>query len=228
MRKVFFNNVFDMKFTKEEAYKDLVAKLTAKGEKLNLSERSINEHLETLMPLFTDEETEMSDFIAKVLPVFKTSDANIRNDISAGIADFKKTYKTEEKKEEVKSEEKKAEADDAYAKLLKRLDDLENESKANKARETVNGLKQSFIAKVKEKGVKDDEWLNFYLETAVIDENFDVDAKAETCLKFYNKSKAGIKPDVTPERGGGKSDDKYLNDVIAAASALAKADRGVE
>lgn len=228
MRKVFFNNVFDMKFTKEEAYKDLVAKLTAKGEKLNLSERSINEHLETLMPLFTDDETEMSDFIAKVLPVFKTSDANIRNDISVGIADFKKSYKTEEKKEEVKPEEKKAEADDAYAKLLKRLDVLENEAKANKARETVNGLKQSFIAKVKEKGVKDDEWLNFYLETAVIDENFDVDAKAEACLKFYNKSKAGIKPDVTPERGGGKSDDKYLNDVIAAASASAKADRGVE
>ena len=111
---------------------------------------------------------------------------------------------------------------------MKRLDDLENEAKANKAKETVNGLKQSFIAKVKEKGVKDEEWLNFYLETAVIDENFDVDAKAEACLKFYNKSKAGIKPDVTPERGGGKSDDKYLNDVIAAASASAKADRGIE
>ena len=111
---------------------------------------------------------------------------------------------------------------------MKRLDDLENESKANKAKETVNGLKQSFVAKVKEKGVKDDEWLNFYLETAVIDENFDVDAKAEACLKFYNKSKAGIKTDVTPEKGGGKSDDKYLNDVIAAASASAKADRGIE
>lgn len=217
-----------MKFTKEEAYKDLVAKLTAKGEKLNLSERSINEHLDTLMPLFADEETEIANFIEKVLPIFKTSDANVRNDVSVGIADFKKSYKPEEKKEEVKDDKKDPQADDAYAKLLKRLDDLENEAKANKAKETVNGLKQSFITKVKEKGVKDDEWLNFYLETAVIDENFDVDAKSEACLKFYNKSKAGIKPDVTPERGGGKSDDKYLNDVIAAASASAKADRGIE
>lgn len=217
-----------MKFTKEEAHKDLVAKLTAKGEKLNLSERSINEQLDALMPLIANEETELADFIDKVIPLFKTADANVRNDVSVGIADFKKSYKTEEKKEEVKPEEKKTEADDAYAKLLKRLDDLENESKANKAKETVNGLRQSFIAKVKEKGVKDDEWLNFYLETAVIDENFDVDAKAESCLKFYNKSKAGIKTDVTPERGGGKSDDKYLNDVIAAASASAKADRGIE
>lgn len=217
-----------MKFTKEEAHKDLVARLTAKGEKLNLSERTINEQLDALMPLIANEETELADFIDKVTPLFKTADANVRNDVSVGIADFKKSYKPEEKKGEVKPEEKKAEADEAYAKLLKRLDDLENESKANKAKETVNGLKQSFVAKVKEKGVKDDEWLNFYLETAVIDENFDVDAKAEACLKFYNKSKSGIKTDVTPEKGGGKSDDKYLNDVIAAASASAKADRGIE
>lgn len=217
-----------MKFTKEEARKDLVARLTAKGEKLNLSERTINEQLDALMPLIANEETELADFLDKVAPLFKTADANVRNDVSVGIADFKKSYKPEEKKEEVKDDKKGAQADDAYARLLKRLDDLENEAKANKAKETVNGLKQSFIAKVKEKGVKDDEWLNFYLETAVIDENFDVDAKAEACLKFYNKSKAGIKPDVTPERGGGKSDDKYLNDVIAAASASAKADRGIE
>ena len=217
-----------MKFTKEEAHKDLVARLTAKGEKLNLSERTINEQLDALMPLIANEETELADFLDKVAPLFKTADANVRNDVSVGIADFKKSYKTEEKKEEVKDDKKDPQADDAYAKLLKRLDDLENEAKANKAKETVNSLKQSFVAKVKEKGVKDDEWLNFYLETAVIDENFDVDAKAEACLKFYNKSKAGIKPDVTPERGGGKSDDKYLNDVIAAASASAKADRGIE
>lgn len=217
-----------MKFTKEEAHKDLVARLTAKGEKLNLSERTINEQLDALMPLIANEETELADFLDKVAPLFKTADANVRNDVSVGIADFKKSYKPEEKKEEVKDGKKDPQAEDAYAKLLKRLDDLENEAKANKAKETVNGLKQSFIAKVKEKGVKDDEWLNFYLETAVIDESFDVDAKAETCLKFYNKSKAGIKPDVTPERGGGKSDDKYLNDVIAAASASAKADRGIE
>lgn len=217
-----------MKFTKEEAHKDLVARLTAKGEKLNLSVRTINEQLDALMPLIANEETELADFLDKVAPLFKTADANVRNDVSVGIADFKKSYKPEEKKEEIKDDKKDPQADDAYAKLLKRLDDLENEAKANKAKETVNGLKQSFITKVKEKGVKDDEWLNFYLETAVIDENFDVDAKAEACLKFYNKSKAGIKPDVTPERGGGKSDDKYLNDVIAAASASAKADRGIE
>ena len=218
-----------MKFTKKDAYEHLVSKmLTNKGQTLYISERSVNEMLDTLMPLIANDETELDSFVDSVLPMFKTANLNVKNDVSVGIADFKKSYKPEDKKEEVKPEEKKAGTDEVYAKLLKRLDDLENESKANKAKETVKGLKQNFVAKVKEKGVKDDEWLNFYLETAVIDENFDVDAKAEACLKFYNKSKAGIKTDVTPEKGGGKSDDKYLNDVIAAASASAKADRGIE
>ena len=52
-----------MKFTKDEAYKDLVAKMTAKGEKLNLSDRSINEQLETLMTLIANDETELNDLL---------------------------------------------------------------------------------------------------------------------------------------------------------------------
>ena len=35
-----------MKFTKEDANKELVARMTAKGEKLNLSQRSMNEQVE--------------------------------------------------------------------------------------------------------------------------------------------------------------------------------------
>ena len=46
-----------MKFTKEDANKELVRLMTEKGEKLNLSERSINEHLDNLMPLLANDET---------------------------------------------------------------------------------------------------------------------------------------------------------------------------
>ena len=126
-----------MKFTKKDAYEHLVSKLlTNKGQTLYISERSVNEMLDTLMPLIANDETELDSFVDSILPMFKTADLNVKNDVSVGIADFKKSYKPEEKKEEVKSEEKKAETDEVYAKLLKRLDDLENESKANKAKET--------------------------------------------------------------------------------------------
>lgn len=215
-----------MKFTKEEAYKDLVEQLTAKGEKLNLSKRSIEEQLETLMSLVATDETELADFVKKTLPVFKTADANIRNDVSAGITEFKKSYKPEEKKEEVKKEKKGNEEEDAIAKLLKRIDDLENESKANKAKEVASNLRQSFVSKAKEKGVKDEEWLNSYADILSITDGFDADAQADSCLKFYNKSMSVIKKDVTPKFGGGKSDDKHIQSVIANAAALMKENGG--
>lgn len=51
------------KFTKEQALEELKKQIGGKGEKLNLSERSINEQLDTLMPLLAKEDTELSDFI---------------------------------------------------------------------------------------------------------------------------------------------------------------------
>lgn len=212
-----------MKFTKEEAYKELVAKLTAKGEKLNLSERSVNEHLDTLMPLFTDDETELSIFVEKVLPVFKVSDSNIRHDVSVGIADFKKSYTPDSKKGEKKEPEAE---DDKYAELLEKITALENANKANEAKDKIRGLRKDFISKAKDKGVKDEEWLTGYIDEIGMDEGFDVDARVESCLKLYNKSRSSFSPDVTPKGGGGNTESKYIKDVIAKASASIKAEQG--
>ena len=79
-----------MKFTKDDARKELSTQMTAKGEKLNLSERSLNEQLDALIPLVANEEMELADFVTKVLPIFKTADANVRNDVSAGINDTRR------------------------------------------------------------------------------------------------------------------------------------------
>ena len=90
-----------MKFTKEEACKDLMSKIPTKGETLQLSERSINEQLETLMPLLANDETELEAFVTSVLPIFKTADANISANVSAQVEDYKeKNPITPPKKEE--------------------------------------------------------------------------------------------------------------------------------
>ncbi len=216
-----------MKFTKEDAYKALVSKLTAKGEKLNLSERSINEQLETLTPIVANEEMELNDFIEKVAPIFVTSDANVRNDVSVGIKKYKEEnpIATPPKKEEEK-EEKEEKADDKYDALLKRLEAMEKARKEEETVKKVKNLKSDFIAKAKEKGVKNENWLKDYAEEITIGEDFDVEAKAESCLKFYNKFKSKMNADITPEDGGGDNKDakKYLNDVIKAAGEKAKSE----
>ena len=215
-----------MKFTKDEVYKELVAKLTAKGEKLNLSERSINEQLEALISLVANDETEMNDFVEKVLPLIKVADSNVRHDVSVGIADFKKSYVPEPTKTEPKKETEAKE--DANAELLKRLTDLENALKANETKDKIRGLQRDFISKAKEKGVKDEEWLNGYIGEISVNEDFDVDARVESCLKLYNKSRSSFNPNVTPQGGGGSSTTDYLKSAIDEAAALAKAQRLIE
>lgn len=209
-------HINSMKFTKEDAYKELVKQMTATGETLQLSERSINAQLETLMPLLANDETELSAFIASVLPVYKVADANIRHDVSSGIADFKKNYQPTPPKKDGEG--------DPNAELIKRLTELEDKLKASETKETIQGLKNSFIAKAKEKGVKHEDWLKDYADEITFSENLDVDAKVDACLRFYNKSLAVIKTDTTPRQGGGSTDSKLISDIIASAAAQAKAE----
>ena len=77
-----------MKFTKEEALKEIKAML---GEKPQISERSILEATETLLT-FAGEETELPDFMEKAKPFFKTFEGNLR----AEVADKVKSAKVKE------------------------------------------------------------------------------------------------------------------------------------
>ena len=212
-----------MKFTKEDARKELMSKIPNKGQTLNLSERSINEQLDTLIPLIVNDETELNDFIEKVLPVFKTADGNVKNDVSVGINEYKKnnppqqtTPPTEPKKEEPI-------VDNANEALLKRIEALESELEESKKTKTIKGIREQLVSEMKNKGVKDDEWIESFVSEINITEDFDVNAKAEHYVGVYNKMNARINPNVTPKgTGGGNADERRISDVIAAAAQLAK------
>ena len=209
-----------MKFTKDQAHKELVARMTAKGEKLNLSERSINEQLDTLISLVATEESELSDFIDKCLPLFKTADANIRNDVSGGIKAYidANPYKDDKKG----GNEPPKKADDANSELLKRLESLEAELSTAKKEKQIADIRKDVIAKMKEKGVKDDEWITDFLSEIAITEDFDTDVKVDNYVKFYNKTKSAINTDVSPDDASGGSKRNTISDAIKQAAALAK------
>ena len=88
----------DMKFTKEEALKEIKAML---GEKPQISERSILETTETLLP-FAGEETELPDFIEKAKSLFKTFEGNLRAEVAEKVKSAK--VKEPEKKPESPSD----------------------------------------------------------------------------------------------------------------------------
>lgn len=211
-----------MKFTKEEAYKDLVSKMTARGEKLDLSERSINEQLDTLMPMVANDETELSDFVEKTLPLFKTANANIRNDVSVGI----NKYKAEHPIADPKPTDPPTDGNEgAKSEFEKRIEALELELSTAKREKQLTDIRKSIIGKLKDKGVKNEEWVNSLLSEVSITDDFDVDAKVESYLNLYNKSQAQTGRNATPEGATGGKGDNYVKDIIKQASELAKSQR---
>lgn len=206
-----------MKFTKEEANKELVAKMTAKGEKLNLSQRSMNEQVEHLYTLIANEEMELADFVEKVLPFVKTSDANVRNDVSQGIKDYKSQNPiVEPKKDPI------VEPNNPNKELLERLEALEKKNRENELKLHNQNIKSNLSTKMKELGIKNTKWIDMMLENVSITEDFDVDTNATKYLELYNTMQADVDPSVTPNSTqGGKQD--YTTNAIKAAAAMAKA-----
>lgn len=213
-----------MKFTKDDACKHLTSKFSEKGQTLYISERSINEMLDTLMPLIANDETELEDFVTNVLPAFTTANMNIKNDVSVGIKDYKEKNPITPA---VKKEDEKPAEDDAMAKALARIEELERKNAENERRAQLSTRRSEVVSKMKEKGVKDKDWINAFLDEVSLDgEGFDVDAKVESYVKMYNKSLAIVDPDVTPQGAGrGRGEDKALTDVIKGASEFVKSQR---
>lgn len=210
-----------MKFTKEDARKELMSKIPNKGQTLQLSERSINEMLDTLMPLVANDETELSDFVDRVLPTFKTADGNVRHEVSAGI----NKYKEDNPIVKPTQTQQKGEEDEATKALREQLEAMQKRLDAADKEKKMTDTRKDFISKVKEKGVKDADWVNTYVSELTIGDDFDIEAKVDTCVKLYNKGKAATgKGTKSPEGAGGEGDDseKAISNTIAAAAAIAQ------
>lgn len=209
-----------MKFTKEEAFEKLKGLLTNNGKKdLQMSERSVNEQLEVLMPLIANAEMELDDFIGKVKTSFEVMNSNAKKDNSDFIKEWEKNHPVTEPPKN--DPPKNNEPNDAMAALLKRIDELEKKN-AERDKEVVLAQKRKDLLKaMKDKGIKDENWSKSFIEEISITEDFDVDAKADAYLKIYNKSQAGQTGNgSTPFGSSSNGGDPNKKDPLAAARAI--------
>ena len=204
-----------MKFTKEDAIKELKSQLSSKVEKIDKWERTITENVETLIALVGEDSTiELTDFVAKAIPLFNTTQGMLRKE-NADVAKGLEQQITELKAQLEKKEPTKP-TDDVKA-LLQRLETLENESKQAKLKVKLQDVRKSLIDKLKEKGVKDNDWANLMLDNITLTEDLDVDTKAADLLKLYNKSQSKPNASVTPQgTGNGNGDSKGEFDDVKA------------
>ena len=193
-----FNTFNNVKFTKEQAFEILRSNLTNGGKKtLRMSEKSINAQLDTLIPLVANDEMELNDFIEKVKPTFATMNSNAEKDNSDFIKQWKEQHpetnpnpNTEPPRTTTESPEIKA--------MMDRIAALEKENNENRLKAEVAEKRTELVAKMKEKGITDTEWIDSFLGEVSIDKDIDVEAKSERFLKIYNKTKSSVNPSQTP------------------------------
>lgn len=213
-----------MKFAKEDAVKELTAKLTPSVENISKWERTIKENVETLCAILGENsEIELADFVTKAMPLFNTTAGFIRKENS----DLAKTFKTEIDDLKAKLENKNVPPtpptppSNPNEELMKRLEALELENKRNKDELAQREVRSKLVAKMKEKGIKSDKWIEGMLSKATLSADMDVDATAKEYLEIYNGFIADVNPNITPNNPNGKPTE-YANDTIKAAAALAK------
>ena len=187
-----------MKFTKEQAFEILRSNLTNGGKKtLRMSEKSINAQLDTLIPLVANDEMELNDFIEKVKPTFATMNSNAEKDNSDFIKQWKEQHPDPTPNPNPEPPKPTTESPEIKA-MLDRIAALEKENNENKLMAEVAVKRNELVAKMKEKGITDTDWIDSFLGEITIDKNIDVEAKAESFLKIYNKTKAIVDPSQTP------------------------------
>lgn len=212
-----------MKFTQNEAAKKISAILTRGGKDLQMSERSINENLDSLMKMLVTDETEIDDFIAKVRPMFETMNANAKKDYSDFVNKWKEEHPESEPSTEKKPPQNKANPELEAA--LERIAALEKDKEESSKRASIAQKRKDLASKLKEKGVKDDEWMSDFLSEVNITEDFDVDGKVETYVKLYNKSQASGGGAPAPLNPKGSPVNDSFKQSIKAAAEMAKRDR---
>lgn len=213
-----------MKFTKEEAFENIKSKLTEKGKKLFMSERSINEQLETLMPLVANEEMELADFVDKVYKSFETMNLNANNDQSNFVKTWKEqnpTPKPNQSQQATPQGSTQSSMDENNRKVFEEMQNqiktLMDEREATRKESMIAGKRKELQAAMKSKGIKDEQWIADYANEILVTEDMDVSAKAETALKIYNRINATSGGNATPNASSssGKDPNKSLEHVAA-------------
>lgn len=207
-----------MKFTKEEAVKELTAKYAkpryGAPEKWT---RTIEESVDHAMKLIgEDSNVELGQFVENVVPFLETAagfllkeTSDVANSFKAQIEELQKKNTTEPIQPQPNDE------------LLKRIEALEKEKEESIRANAVKTKRSEITDMLKLKGVKDQEWIDLMLKKATISPETNSEQEAADFLEIYNKMHASNHDDDNPLPPQGNPSSK-LDSIIAEAADIAK------
>lgn len=204
-----------MKFTKEEAVKELAAKYKPRYGEPAKWERTINECVEhTFAFIGEDSEIELDEFVGKASKLLDTIGGFVLKETSDVASGYKQQI--EELKKQAKAEPGKEKNPEGDSALLERIEKLERAlAEKDKAAMAADKRKQ-IMDLLKAKGAKEDKVAPM-LEKAQITEDTDVEKEAGDYLEIYNKMFADGDDDTTPLKPKGESTENRFKSVVQSA-----------
>lgn len=216
-----------MKFTQNDAFKKIKGILTRGGKDLQMSERSIMEQIDSLSALIANDEMELDDFVAKVENTFKTMNGNAKKDYSDFVNKWKEEHPENEPPKNEPNPNDPPKGNPELDALKAEIEALKKKNEESERLSKLSAKKSDLLNALNSKGVKDKEWLDSFLSEVNITEEMDVEAKAESYAKLYNKSHANVPPAPTPGNpNGGNPND--IPESIKEAKELAKRNRELQ
>lgn len=216
-----------MKFTKQDAIKELEAKIPAKDKDLDLG-RTISEAVDNSIELIgEDSEMELSDFVEKVLKQVKTSiglthseNSKVAKKMQDQLDELKSRIEGKQDPPKPKPDEIKTE-DPTMQAILEKLNEVESKLREKDKESAIADKRSQLVSKMKE-SIKDEDWINSYLAEISITEDMDVEAKAKDYIAFFNKTAAsGARRSTTPRKtGDGDNEDADVKSALDKAKAL--------
>ena len=170
-----------------------------------ISERTINEVLETLMPIVT-EETSVEDFLKIADPVFNTIAGNVRKDVADALRKAKET-KPAPKDEPKKEEEPRDEDEPKWVKsLMQKFESYDQRFAEEDKRRTAEQVRKSAFAKA-----------NIYPQNVleVAADGFDFGQENAEAAFIEKAARTAGKFGIVPEKGEPK-DKKPTFDALRA------------
>ena len=218
-----------MKFTLEEGYNGIVAKIKEKEANPLLNERGIKDLLQDDIDFMTEHniEVELETYIEKKLKKFQSIDGNIRKvnstTINKAIEDALNDYKAKntplKKKVQKKGDDDPIKDDEALealrVELSEQIKSLQDKNSAYELEKSIQNKRGLILAKFKEKGIEDKDWIESIFDIAEVKDNTDVDAYVEKGLKLNNSDTMPL--NKTPKK---TSTAKLSNSLIDATKAM--------
>jgi hypothetical protein len=201
---------------REELLQQVNESLESDGKKLSstLSEETINGELDEALEDISDDEEANKAVISKLAKRLLRMDGNLHSNVSKEVTAYKNAHPKSSKQQNEKVEDGKG--DDNYAKLLKRVEAMEEAQKQRATKDakdaTVAEVKKGLLAKFKEADIEANQYILKQtlrdLEIPDVEDGKQVDMdgliKSTETSYYKNLKEAGLDKKDTGRSKGGK------------------------